>query len=878
MARKGNFGRQPRSAPSITATIISIAREQQSREDQNIMDAWQKGGIVGGVEVTDEMVLKHWRQRLVDISEDDPLYDTYSNSVLQLEYSIAQSKMTAQYALIVEPSSGDNMKMANFFLNWAKKVPKNSEFYRVLQRDAGQYLRAAKQKKVTQERDRSAEIYRAQMTALEKKNERTGQTALRVITMLAQQGTVIGENPLGNIRDIANRSNLGTIQIGGVEQLLGLLGTVMNDAEGVMVGGQYVQTQKGGASAQVLYTDENGQQVTGQSLVAQFKALDPTFSGNFNLAYVQGAIVSARDGIKQRIALAEKNGYIAEASSLSLEMAKLTEFGRQVDAYPVASEYNELREQMAAAVSSNALLPDAKVARIEALRAEMGKLAADPRIAEDTRMQTQLRAEAEGKVGVPTLGEDLDGDAIGYADNIKENDIVNRELELFKQQKDAVDAGQMVYTQGVYMDDPITGKRKFVAQTNGPMVGAALMSDINNLPGAGKPVPVMVPNGDGGGATPMYVVPAPIQVSAKNPDGTPMSGTNANPAGSFISYMVNGKPVTLYSITRNGTAQWTTDPPWDASMVKTSQNNGVMTVELQSTPTVDPLALNVNGAIPGAAGFMVAGASQNEDGTFNPGRVVYDPQVVVTMTDPSRVYAGPDPFTDSFSASLAAVKASPDGDKLLAQWTGDARFNFILDHNARIGAGQTFNPATGLWDGGDPAAYAKNLSAMKTDLAVAGGQRGGGGSWQRDAIDLAPDSVKPVVNAASAAPPGGFFSYNTATGATLLPSSVIQQQPEARFKALGFNYVPGTNQFKNPGKVADDRLTLTTGLNLKVPSVAPFMTAPAPAPAPAVVAPIVTSSSPYTPPAYTPTTPYQGSGGSGGGSGNGGYGNGLTPQ
>lgn len=863
MARTGNFGRQPRSSPSITNTLISIAREQQAREDNNIMDAWQKGGLVAGEKVTDEMVLAHWKQRLVDIDEEDPLYDTYSNSVLQLEYTVAQSKMTAAYALIVEPSSGDNMKMANFFLNWAKKVPKNSEFYRVLQRDAGQYLRAAKARKVAVKRVDTEKIYRGQMSALESKNERAGQTALRVITLLAQEGTVIGENPLGQPSDIAQRSNLGTVRIEGVEQLMSLLGAVMSETNVINPATGFVTGSKSaGANKNVLYTDENGQAVTGSSLVATFKKLDPSFNGKFDLAYVQGAIASARDGIDKRIKLARKTGHVAEASSLSLEQAKLNEFSRQVDAYPVAAEYNDLRKQMQDAVSDPTLLPDAKVSLIQSLRNEMGKLANDPRIEADTRMQTQLRGEAEGRAGVPTLGEDLSGEAVGYSDNIRDNDVINDHLEQYMEQKDRIDSGEAVYTQGIYEKDPLSGKTRFVPKTNGPEVGAASMAEINNLPGVGQPQLVMVPNGDGGGSTPMYVVPSPIHVRMNDASGNEMPASNKNPAGSFISYMMNGKAVTLYSIQRNGTADWTTDPPWDASQVKVDpqRTNGVMTVTMTATPDLSKIDHNKVGAVPGMPGFSVVGATQNANGTWNPGTVVFQPTETLLATDMSRNHAGTDPNTDSFSASLAAVKDSPDGNKLLNQWTGDERFNFILDHNAHMSAGQTFNPATGAWDGGDPSEYARNLNTMKTDIdAAKKGNLGTAvvdGLWRKESADLSPDGIKPFVNRPQY-DPNDPFAAPKAFEESRLPSTFIQQNPTARFQALGFGYVPGTNSLANKSGSPDDRMTLTTGLNLKLPTYTPPVIPKSVTPPPASTIPNVsTNPNVYTPPAYTPPSSY----------------------
>ena len=117
--------------------------------------------------------------------------------------------------------------MAQFYLNWAKKVPQNSEFYRALQRDAGQFMRAAKAKRAVRQRDTTEQDYQNRMMALERKHERPGQEALRVVTMLAQAGGVIGESPLGNASQIAQRTNLANLQIGGVEQVLGLLGSAM---------------------------------------------------------------------------------------------------------------------------------------------------------------------------------------------------------------------------------------------------------------------------------------------------------------------------------------------------------------------------------------------------------------------------------------------------------------------------------------------------------------------------------------------------------------------------------------------------------------------------------------------------------------------------
>ena len=118
MARTGRFGRSPRQANSLTSTLVAIAREYQNQRAQNIMDAWQKGGTFEGKKATDEVVLAFWRDKAAGVSKDDPLYDTYHNAQTQLDYTIHESKMTAQYA---QHKVSDGA-MVSFYLNWASAV------------------------------------------------------------------------------------------------------------------------------------------------------------------------------------------------------------------------------------------------------------------------------------------------------------------------------------------------------------------------------------------------------------------------------------------------------------------------------------------------------------------------------------------------------------------------------------------------------------------------------------------------------------------------------------------------------------------------------------------------------------------------------------
>lgn len=876
MARTGNFGRQPRSAPSIQNTLIAIAREMQQQEDQNIMSAWQKGGSVDGVKVTDEMVLAHWRNRLKDISKDDPLADTYRNVVLQYEYAIAESKMTARYALLADPSAADDTAMSKFYLDWAKKVPQNSEFYRVLQRDAGQYIRAAKAKRDNNSRISEEKAYNARMLALEKKNELPGQSALKVITMLAQQGAVIQESPLGAETNIVNSTNIEQVGLPGTDQIMALLGNVTPEVRSFTEEGPGMGPLKTVANSQVLYTGEDGIPVTGADIAAMFKTLDPTFDGDFDLGYIRTLINAQRDGLQERIDLARETGHVSDMVQLQSQQAKVNEYGRQIAAWPVAQEYNDLHAAMQAVLTDNTLLPDAKVARIERIRTQMGELANDPRISEDTRMQTQLRAEAEGKTGVPTLAEDLTGTREGMDQQLaQQGDIklVNDHLEMFQEQRELVEEGTHVMTQGEYVQDPLTGAVKFQPQTGGSQVGAATMADINNLPGAGKPVPVMVPNGDGGGATPMYVVPAPINATARGYAGEELTPTNLKPVGSFIRYRVNGVETTLYSATDPTTQQtmWTTDPPWDTTKVKTSfTQNGAMQVDFSdAVPQGVDLTQGANngGIFDLGNGFIIAGARVSEDGVIIPGELQYDPQTAVNFTDAPRVHAGlgKDPYTDSFSASLAALKNTPDGASLLSQWTGDPRFTEVLQQNAHLAAGQTRQTdARGneTWVGGDPNQYANYINAANSALGWA--KEGGTDasnpalrdSWWRDGT--VPTPVK-----------GGLsekMQQQTDPEAGSLPSATVARGgADLQFSALAGAFQNNTMRFKRFGE-QEPGLAIQTDLKLTVPAFDAKSLVP-----PTVATPTLQGSLPtmVKPQTVSTTTGYNSGSGYGGGGGQG---------
>ncbi len=866
MARQGRFGRLPRSAPSITNTIVAIEREMQAQDDRNIMDAWKNGGLYKGAPVTDDMVLGHWRDRLALISKKDPLYDTYSNAVMQYEYAIEESKITTAYS---QGKIGEQA-VADFYLNWAKKVPQDSEFYRTLQRDAAQYIRAVKAKSASSTRATSQSHYSAQQDAIDNNDVALGQYALYLVTMLAQHGSggrgaVLGSTAVTGPGTILTTSNIGKLDLPGVDDVIALLKTVTPSEEGVSY-----------ANPAVLFHDENGRPITGTDIVNALKAADPSFNGTFDLNYVTSLINRQKEGLKQQIELARKTGHIQDATSLTSKLTKVTEFGNQISAWPVMQQYADLKDELDKVMRDNSLLPAAKLAAIDRIRAAIGRLADDPRIASDDHLISQLRGEASGTEGTVTVAEDMTGVKAGYTSEqtAKNSEVanINSIRALLDEQVTATqDPGSgMAMTQGDYVSDGVGGV-KFVPSPGGKAIGAAPIAEINNLPSAGPAITVLVPNGDGGGATPMMLVPAPVTATARRADGTTVSITSQAPVATFVKYMVNGVEVTLYGLKDKATGimRWTTDPPWDTTAIKSRETTGGLVLDLTAVVPQSDTTGPDGGSL--GNGFIVIDkrpVTPSSDGS--PGKLAMDPAAAALATDPARQHAGPDPNTDSFSPTLVALKATPDGQTLLRQYASDPRFQQIIDYDAHVAAGMTYDAATDSWRGSEAqmVAYARlTMQGQKTltDAANPGGSApiglGEPDYWQRhNTATQTQGALSPV-------------SPLVGQEESMLPTDNLRTRGDEKFAPLYDAIVPGTNRL-SPATAYEDRMTIEAPTTLVVPqnpfiapgasslvtppapesTFIPPIESPTPQPAPAP-APVPTYNAPPTTAYETPSAP-----------------------
>jgi hypothetical protein len=126
VATRARFGRLPRSAPSLTATIVALAQQYEAQRETNLLSAWNDGGLFEGKKVTDEMVLAYLKEKRDGLSHDDPMWDHYDQQLSQYTFAIENSKMELKYQ---QNKIGEGAMVA-FYKKWAGKVPRNSEAWR----------------------------------------------------------------------------------------------------------------------------------------------------------------------------------------------------------------------------------------------------------------------------------------------------------------------------------------------------------------------------------------------------------------------------------------------------------------------------------------------------------------------------------------------------------------------------------------------------------------------------------------------------------------------------------------------------------------------------------------------------------------------------
>lgn len=827
MARRGRFGRLPRVQPSLTQLIVAIAREMQARRDQNIMDAWKNGGTFEGRPVTDEMVLDYWRRRASALSPADPLYESVQNTVTQLEFAIAESKMKTGWA----EGKVTAAEMAKFYTDWAAKVPDNSEFDRQLRTAAAQWLRQAQAAARSGGRGggrgrgrSSADAYGRKLETIDNRYIKPGAYLEDVLRNVATaQGLLDPGEDLWSIRDPAKMLDVISI-IGG-----------RASGEGGRAGVDL---------SRILYHDpQTGKAVTVGSVINRLKQLDPKFDGTFTLSYVQEALGRQRQGYGLAAQAAREEGRKGDANTFQKHQERTGEILRESFIWPVVDKYDTAREEFLGVWNDPTATPAEKLAAWSSYYTKLNKLAETPGLDENTK--NRLRAEANLEPGVPSLAESPLG--LRSTSNNPEvtDDIAGTKtaLDSYRAQIDAVNRGQAVWTYGQ------TKSGRFVADPEGREIGAVPPGD---LVGSGNPViPIVMPRALTGSTTmTIWLQGNPIRAALYDDEGNPIPATTGKP----IAYLYRSGNQVVYAYQGDdGRVYYSTEPPWSGSGVQLVKGKDGYVADF--TP-----AANVATATSTAGGrfqktLVVDGKPLTTDpaaGIFrrdpNSDDAVFDPRTMLKRVAPERSLAGPDPTTDFLSPTLAILSTLPKDEFLSVMEDPTVKRTLRQERDALTMQGGTFDPQVGT-------DFDHQIELIRSSAGVSLTEWLGSYDdyFQRQRLAEAARQERARAEA-------DYFSSPGRERRHLLPSEQILQSP---FGALGNAFWRGTTiltsrfgepeppQEKKPKGMPPVRFTG----ELKVPSLPPDLLPPLrPAPTPPPVAPQPGPPPPPPPEAEPPIT------------------------
>lgn len=452
-SRRGSFGLQPRVAPNVSAQIIALAREYEAKRDALIMDAWRSGGTFEGKKATDDMVLAYWRERQKGLDSGDPNYEEAKNNVMQLQYGIEQSKADL---LHVQGKMSDNA-YAQFYMRWANKVPKNSEFYRVLQKDAAQLIESAKA-------NARANSERARTEAF---NAFVSNTTSRDIA--------IGDAMTAALSDLSKSTGL-SITGNGDELLAKLTEDVRNNPN------EY------------------------RALLDTIKKGDPGWDGQLTEGYFNQHIKAATQGYSLIADRAQKGGYVSAYASATQGMSAMSSWGQNLKVWPVAESYSVAENAFSKVWNDpNASQMDQKDAA-EQFSAKLSSLAATPGI--DAGAKSMLVADSKR-----LLGQDA-GDSPSFGTSMLQRPGIGPEMTM-QLGAWAQTAAEMAANPLAWSYAPVDKNGQFDVTGNGPL-GIVPAGSIQ--PGAQA---VMVPGANGKSVLAMVMPHAVYSTDPNNPSASP---------------------------------------------------------------------------------------------------------------------------------------------------------------------------------------------------------------------------------------------------------------------------------------------------------------------------------------------------------------------
>lgn len=647
MARRGRTGRLPRSAPSLTNTIVAIAREMQRQRDENIMSAWKSGGMFEGQKVTDELILKHWKSRLAGVAKDDPLYDMYKNAVTQYEYAIAESKMTAGYA----QGNVSDSQAAAFYINWSKKIPKDSEFYRQLLRDAGRYTAASRARADNSVNIAKENAYQARQNAAYTKNEAPAFFLLDVLNGISEsKGFITSDKP--NILTGFQGDDPGAI--------LAFLQGIEDRSDPAEAGTAFASRSKGDATVVTV----KGKRMTMGEIKKQLG-----IEGPLTMAVVRKVFDTAAKSQDNRYNDASRTGHATDVKKIQDAQTWIDESKRQTGIWPVKESYDAARRDRDRILSNDTATFKEKTAAWDTYNLRLLNLGKTPGLDQNTI--SRLNAEATGDASIDTLFESWNG--YGNAAHLSEDGQYVGDTASAVQQREAlefgiqlVESGQGRYAFGSYQGEG--ANRVFKAGPGGTVLGVV---DNRGVPRTAKEQTLIL---ERPGQLPIEVAvqPKPITGAVIDTNGNSynLETPNSNILGWAYDVVIDGVPVRRYSSSETGGPPYSTSFPGITNAVPgLSIVDGA--TDIVVTRTIDPIS----------AADPNNGIKTNDGGkTFT-----VDPQLVIAKGQPPAVPFNP--ATDSYSFTMSAYSGTAEGLQHIRNIEQDPTYGSTFSREISLGAG-----------------------------------------------------------------------------------------------------------------------------------------------------------------------------------------------
>jgi hypothetical protein len=590
MARRGTFGRYNRAAPSsgIADTIMAIAREMAAARDKNIMDAWTGGGLFEGKPVTDDMILAHWKEKMAGVSKDDPSYDEYQTEYMGLDFNINLSKINVRYA----QGKASDQQVAQFYLGWAKKFPKDSQFYRDLQVKAAQFLETAKAKGAAAAKKADEERYNAAQKNLDSKRT--------VVDVVEQLG--------GPVRFMAvvDRGKANPTE-------------VIGEVDGKPV--TYPQLE-----ALLMKRDPTlrpGTLVPWAGPARSGEGSGTTLTGGITTDWMRGAYRNDHDISLKQVDLATRSGKPSDAKEYATRAANTSSIATQIGIWGVSDPYTQILAERDRVINDPTASGDDKRFALTAAGNKLMALAQSSTMNIDPISRDLIYNEGLSNIGdekadpaMPSFGENYlgvkpksaegaaavnpdTGETIAVAANQSNFALVSN----LKAEKEAYDsAPEMAGGYVRVLGKRVNGVFEFDPTGNGTEIGVVPRSVVD---ASGALVSGAMIEQENGSAVLVSVVGKPIKVVAKDELGndipavrTNKDGTTSEIKGATVGYVfkymgAGRSPVTQYmTYDGNGERVFGSTFPMREGSDLTNNADGSTTITLNlasGTPGFSPM-------------------------------------------------------------------------------------------------------------------------------------------------------------------------------------------------------------------------------------------------------------------------------------------------